>query len=251
MQVTILGSGTSIPHPLRASPGFTIRFDKTSILVDPSSGSLHRAEKRGTSIKQIDYVLFSHFHPDHTGDLGPLLFALKNTEYFGSKKVTLIGPPGLQDLYGRLQVLYGSWVRLDEARLHLYEISDDELSFSDWSVRSLPVLHTENSLGYRFSDLREKVFAYSGDSDYCNALVTLAQDAQVALIKAAYPSEHKVDGHLTPELAGKIAAEARVGKLIVTHLYPLCDQYDLLKEIESAGYQGPAAIAYDGMSLSV
>jgi len=251
MQITILGSGTSIPHPQRASPGLVIRFSKTTILIDPSSGSLHRAERHGARVKDIDYVLFSHFHPDHTGDLGPFLFALRNSEYFGSKKLTLMGPSGLQDLHRGLLDFYGTYIRLESERLTIREIGDDELEFPDWSVRSLPVPHTENSVGYRFTDSQGKVFAYSGDADYCPALIELAQDADAALIEAAQPSQLKVDGHLTPELAGKIAQEAGCKRLIITHLYPVCDDYDLLSEIRSSGYEGPADIASDGMKISL
>ncbi|MDA2934507.1 MBL fold metallo-hydrolase [Acidobacteria bacterium AH-259-D05] len=251
MNITILGSGTSIPHPQRASPGLVIRVNKTTILVDPSSGTLHRAERYGTAVKNIDYALISHFHPDHTGDIGPLLFALRNAEYFGSKKLTLIGPPGLKDFHRGLLELYGSWIRLDPDRLTLQEIRDHELKFSGWSIRSLPVVHTDSSLGYRFTDSKGKVFTYSGDTDYCPELIELARDADAALIEAAQPSQLKVEGHLTPKLAGKVAQEAGVQQLIITHLYPICDHYDLLSEIRSSGYTGPAAIARDGMEITL
>ena len=251
MQITILGSGTSIPHPQRASPGLVIRLNKTTLLVDPSSGSLHRAERHGAKVKDIDYVLFSHFHPDHTGDLGPFLFALRNPEYFGSKKLTLIGPPGLRDLHRGLLDFYGTYVGLESERVTLREIWDDELKFPEWSVRSLPVPHTQNSVGYRFTDSRGKVFAYSGDTDYSAALIELAQDADAALFDAAQPSELKMDGHLTPELAGQIAREAGCKRLIITHLYPVCDDYDLLSEIRTSKYEGRAEIASDGMKINL
>lgn len=251
MQITILGSGTSIPHPERASPGFVIRFDRTVVLVDPSSGSLHRAERYGVPVSEIDHVVLSHFHPDHTGDLGPFLFALRNGEYFGSQKLTLIGPIGLEDLHSGLLDFYGSWIQLEKDRLTIQEVGDTELRFPDWTLRSLPVLHTDNSLGYRFTDSRGKVFTYSGDTDYCAGLIELACDADVALIEAAQPSERKVAGHLTPQLAGKVSLQAGVRHLIVTHLYPVCDGYDLPAEIRSSGYAGRAEIARDGMRIEL
>jgi ribonuclease BN (tRNA processing enzyme) len=249
MQVTILGSGTSIPHPKRASPGFTIQFDHTTILVDPSSGSLHRAEKFGVSIKEIDYVIFTHFHPDHTGDLAPLLFALKNNEYFDSKKITLIGPTGLQDLHNKLSNLYGRWIQLDKEYLVIHEIGEEQLQFSDWDLTSLYVPHTHNSIGLRFRDSLNNTFAYSGDSDYCQKLIELTLNTDAALIEASQPSELKVTGHLTPKLAGQIALQAKINQLIITHLYPVCDNYNLLAEIRSSGYQGQAVIAHDGMKI--
>ena len=58
-------------------------------------------------------------------------------------------------------------------------------------------------------------------------------------------------GHLTPQLAGKAAREAGVRQLIITHLYPICDDYDLLSEIRTSGYEGPAEVAYDGMKIEL
>lgn len=205
MQITILGSGTSIPHPRRASPGLVIQLDDTTVLVDPSSGSLHRAERYGTATRDIDYVFLSHFHPDHTGDIAPLLFALNNSEYFEARTLTLVGPSGLKEFHRGLLDFYGSWIRLEPDRLEIQEIEDDQLKFKDGSVSSLPVVHTDNSVGYRFTNSRGKIFAYSGDTDYCPELVTLATDADAALIEAAQPSSLKVEGHLTPRLAGKVA----------------------------------------------
>ena len=250
MRITILGSGTSIPHPQRASPGLVIRWDETTILVDPSSGSLHRAERYGTSTKSIDYVFLSHFHPDHTGDIAPLLFALRNSEYFKAQPLTLLGPSGLREFHRGLLDFYGDWIRLEPGRLEIQEINDCQ-QLDGGSVRSFPVVHTNNSLGFQFTDSKGKVFAYSGDTDYCPGLIELARGADAALIEASQPSSLKIEGHLTPQLAGKVAREAGVRRLIITHLYPVCDDYDLLSEIRSSGYEGPADVAFDGMKLTL
>ena len=140
---------------------------------------------------------------------------------------------------------------MEKDRLTIQEVGDAELRFPDWTLRSLPVLHTDNSLGYRFTDSQGKVFTYSGDTDYCAGLIELARDADVALIEAAQPSELKVAGHLTPRLAGKVSLQAGVRHLIVTHLYPVCDGYDLPAEIRSSGYAGRAEIARDGMRIEL
>ena len=180
MRITILGSGTSIPHPQRASPGLVIRWDETTILVDPSSGSLHRAERYGTSTKSIDYVFLSHFHPDHTGDIAPLLFALRNSEYFKAQPLTLLGPSGLREFHRGLLDFYGDWIRLEPGRLEIQEINDCQ-QLDGGSVRSFPVVHTNNSLGFQFTDSKGKVFAYSGDTDYCPGLIELAKRCRCRL----------------------------------------------------------------------
>ena len=78
MKITILGSGTSIPHPHRASPGLAVELPEGVALIDPSPGSIHRMVGHGLSFPALRWVLFTHFHPDHTGDLVPILFAMCN-----------------------------------------------------------------------------------------------------------------------------------------------------------------------------
>ena len=64
------------------------------------------------------------------------------------------------------------------------------------------------------------------------------------------PDDLKVDGHLTPSLAGDIATRANVKKLVLTHLYPECDTKDIEKECRRT-YQGPLVLAEDLMRFNV
>lgn len=246
MMVTILGSGTCIPHPERASPGLVVEFDESTVLVDPSAGSLSRMERYGTSASRITHVLFSHYHPDHTGDLVPLLFAARVSQKHMPRKIQLIGPTGLAQLYSGLCEVYRDWIRLEDSRLNLVELEDHSLEFPDWSLQSLRVQHTATSQGFRFSDRSGSIFSYSGDSDYCDNLITLLKDADLAIVDAAYPSHLKVDGHLTPALAGKLAAKSQIQHLVLTHLYPECDGHDLIREARQSGFNGIVEVARDG-----
>ncbi|MEE8584448.1 MAG: MBL fold metallo-hydrolase [Acidobacteriota bacterium] len=249
MIVTILGSGTGIPHPDRASPGFVVGVGERTLLVDPSAGSLQRMAQLGLSFRDVDTVLFSHYHPDHTGDLLPLLFA-RRIEGLNTP-LDLIGPPGLRDFFAGLVRLYGSWVAELEADLAFQEIGHWEGDYPGWTLQSVPVAHTDHSLGYRWNLPDGASFAYSGDTDYCSGLVRLARDADVALIEASHPPPFKVSGHLSGLTAGRAAAEAGVKRLILQHRYPLWDSHDLLAEVRQGGFEGPAEPARDGMRIQV
>ena len=251
MDVVILGSGTSIPHPHRASPGIALALPGGIGLIDPSAGSLHRMARAGLEFQRLSWVAISHFHPDHTGDLVSLLFAARNPHYPTPARLRLIGPPGLADHYRALAGVYGHWIRLGEDRLTIQEIDNGELSLEDCRLTVAPVDHAQPSIGMRLTTSAGRVLAYSGDSDYCSALVELARDATVAVLEASHPTKHKLSGHLTPGLAGRVAAEAGARRLVLTHLYPLCNESDLLEEVRKAGYAGPAEIAGDGLRLAV
>jgi ribonuclease BN (tRNA processing enzyme) len=249
MLVTVLGSGTGIPHPERASPGFVVQVSSRTLLVDPSSGSLQRMAQHGLSFRDVNAVVFSHFHPDHCGDLLPLLFARRIEGL--STPLKLLGPPGLLDFFEGLVRLYGDWVAELREQIGFEEIMHWQGDFAGWKLQSFPVAHTEHSLGYRWTLPDGCCFCYSGDTDYCSGLIRLAKGADAALIEASHPHPLKVEGHLSGLLAGRAAAEAGVKRLILHHRYPVWDGCDLLAEVRQGGYQGPAEPARDGMKIQI
>ena len=77
MKVTILGSGTSVPLADRASPSVAIFIDSRFILMDIGPGAIRQLAIAGLEYQDIDYILISHFHPDHTADLIHFFFATR------------------------------------------------------------------------------------------------------------------------------------------------------------------------------
>ena len=110
--------------------------------------------------------------------------------------------------------------------------------------------HREESLAYRIIDSNGKSIVYSGDTDTTENLVSLAAQADLLICESAMPDTLKVPGHLTPSLAGDIAARAHVKKLVLTHLYPECNQFDIAAQCRKT-YQGPLVIAEDLMRIEV
>jgi ribonuclease BN (tRNA processing enzyme) len=75
LSVMVLGSGGPIATAEgRASAGYLIFTDgKPRILMDVGGGTYQRLAESGTNIKDLDIVLLSHLHADHTGDLTPVM----------------------------------------------------------------------------------------------------------------------------------------------------------------------------------
>jgi ribonuclease BN (tRNA processing enzyme) len=92
--------------------------------------------------------------------------------------------------------------------------------------------------------------AYSGDTDFCENAVILARGADLFICESALPDGMKVEGHLTPSLAGKIATEAGVKKLLLTHFYPECESVDIEAQCRKT-YNGPLILASDLMIVDV
>jgi len=75
LSVMVLGSGGPVATPQgRASAGYLIFTDgKPRILMDAGGGTFQRLAKSGVNVKDLDLVLMSHLHIDHTGDLSPII----------------------------------------------------------------------------------------------------------------------------------------------------------------------------------
>ncbi len=253
-KVTILGSGTCVPSLKRSSCSVMAEIGDTKLLFDSGAGTMRRLLESGTTVFEISYIFFSHFHPDHTSELIQFLFANKYPDGSRRKKpLTIIAGTGFSGFFSGLKAAYGHWIELAPGMLdviELYTNGPDSRRFDNFTVDSLPVEHNDESLAYRITGPNKKSVVYSGDTDYSDNLVTLAKDADLLICESAFPDQLKVDGHLTPSIAGQIAARADVGKLVLTHFYPACEQFDIEKECRKS-YSGPLVLAEDLLKIEL
>jgi len=215
---------------------------------------MHKLLENGVEIFDVSFVFYSHFHPDHTGELVPFLFANKYPD--GSRRkipLTMMAGRGFAKFYDNLKNVYGHWIELAPGLLNIVELDNtgyDMREFDDFKVESLPVEHNLESIAFRITSPAGISMVYSGDTDFSENLVTLAKDADLLICESALPDELKVKGHLTPFLAGEIATRANVRKLVLTHFYPECLKVDIEAQCRKT-YQGELILATDLMSLSV
>ena len=254
MKITILGSGTCVPSLKRSSCSVLIEIEKSLLLFDSGPGTMRRLLEAGVTIDRLSYIFYSHLHPDHTGEFVTLLFASKypNT-YRRLKPFTIVAAEGFANFYEKLQLAYGEWIELAPGLLRISELDKkgrDHLDCGLFDVDSLPMEHTDMSLAYRITGPNGKSVVYSGDTDLCDNLVTLAQGVDVLICESALPDEMKVKGHLTPSLAGKIATQAGVKKLVLSHFYPECDAVDVAEQCRKT-YHGPLELAEDLIEIQL
>jgi ribonuclease BN (tRNA processing enzyme) len=251
--VTILGSGTCVPSLNRSACSVLLTAGGQRMVFDLGPGTMQRLLMAGVTIFEVGHVFFSHFHPDHTGELVPFLFANKYPD--GSRRkipLTLHGGTGFLEFYTHLKKFYKNWIDLS-GRLKIIEYSHhdrDFRRFKGFRVDTLPVAHNPESIAFRITLPGGATMVYSGDTDYTQNLVDLAKTADLFICESAFPDAQKVAGHLTPSLAGQIAAAAGVKHLVLTHLYPECERADLEGECRKT-YAGPLLIAKDLMTIQL
>jgi len=243
-----------VPSLKRGSCSVLIEIAQTLLLFDSGAGTMRRLLEAGVTIDKLSYIFYSHLHPDHTAELVPFLFATKYPHtYSRRKRFTSVAAEGVGDFYEKLKFAYGQWIELTPGLLRILELDTtgrDHLDCGLFDVNSLPMDHTDMSLAYRITAPDGKSVVYSGDTDLCDNLVTLAKGVDVLICESALPDEIKVPGHLTPSLAGRIATQAGVKKLVLTHFYPECDAVDVSQQCRKT-YHGPLVLAEDLMEIEL
>jgi ribonuclease BN (tRNA processing enzyme) len=253
MQITILGSGTLVPTGVRGPAGYAVRTDGTTFLLDSGSGTLRRLWEAGIDYTAIDHLFYSHVHPDHSSDLVPFLFAQRHIPPPApprTRDLTLHGPRGFAAFYRQLALVYGRWVAGEGYAIHVEEHWGSGVSIGPTRIEAHPMRHTVACVGYRITSGAGSIAAYTGDTDVTPAVSELGRDADLLIADCSMPDEAKIEGHLTPGLAGELAAAGGVKLLVLSHFYPACDPVDVVAQCRRH-YAGPIIRAEDLMRIDL
>ncbi len=251
IKLTILGSGTCVPSLRRSSCSFFLETDGAGLLFDIGAGTIHRLLEADIKINEITHIFLSHLHPDHTGELISFLFSSKYPKL--SRKdipLTIIAGKGFKKFFSGLQDVYGDWIEFPPGILSIVEVDtsrQDKFTINNTTIKTIPVKHTAESIAFRIENNGKSV-VYSGDTDYCDNIVKISKNTDLFICESATPDDLKVQNHLSPSIAGKIARESGVKKMVLTHFYPECDKTDIAKECRRT-YDGELVLAEDLMTF--
>jgi ribonuclease BN (tRNA processing enzyme) len=270
LAVQVLGSGGPEMQDKRASTSYLIwDHGRATVIMDAGGGSALRFGESGAQMSQVDVILFSHFHVDHSGDFPALVFS----SWFEDRKrpLPVYGPPGnefmpsatefVRDLFSEPR---GAWRYLSELvepstkgtyTLEAHDVmagSTPALVFrnSKMSVYAVRVIHGAfPSLAWRV-EMGGKRIVFSGDTNGDgDGLTQLAFDADLfiahnAVREGATGVERRL--HMPPSVIGTIAGNAHVKRLVLSHrmLRTLGTETETEAEIRSH-FSGPIAFAND------
>lgn len=249
MELVVLGSGTSIPHPDRISAGYLLLEGGRAVLVDSGPGTIHRLPRVGVAFQEIRDVFYTHLHVDHVLDLVSLLFAKRNPNVHNPPTLTIRGGAGLVEMMDKLRALFHPWLEPRGYDLSVQEYASP-LELEGLRVRACPIHHHPSSLAYRFEDEEGRSVVFSGDTGEDEALVELAGGTTLLVLECSFPEGKGTAGHLTPSAAGRLARRAGVNKLLLTHFYPGCDGREILGPCQAA-FGAEVLLAHDWMRLEI
>ena len=251
MRLTVLGSGSCELRQERSSPAYLLQAGPSKFVLDLGQGAWRRLLDQGVKPASLQGVLISHHHLDHISDLLPLLFALNYDPVMNQQAcMALLGHSGLSRVLEGLEGVFGDWVRPPEKNLrHLWLEAGNKIELAGVKIRVAAASHMETSLAYRL-EYEGLSMVYLGDSEYVHDLADFALGAELLVANCAAPDSNPKPGHIGPSQAGRLAAEAEVKALLLSHLYRVVDP---LKAVASAGKQfdGRVFAAEDGMSLNI
>ena len=252
MEMTVVGSGTVVPRVSRRQSCVVVRTEEETIFLDLGSGAVRGMLHAGVDPFAVDRVFFTHFHPDHTVDIVPLLFAIKyGAEEERTRPLKLYGPEPFKDFFGKITNVWGEWM-LGGYPAEVQELPNtcpSPLDLPGLRVSWAPAEHRPESIAYRLEG-ENGAFIYTGDTEYTESVVDLAKGAHTLLIECSFPDNAPVPGHLTPGGVARIAREAGVARVVLTHIYPPADALDLRQEVRR-GFEGEVLVAEDGLEFSV
>jgi ribonuclease BN (tRNA processing enzyme) len=249
MEIFLLGSGTAIPINQHSPSGLVVKAGGQCLLLDIGPGTLGRLHLAGVACDQIDHLLISHLHPDHTLDLATLLLVFNyapNAERTAPFQIT--GCRGVKEFYARLVNVYPE-IAPSRFELRFREVYQEEFSIGTLRIKCSPTGHTAESVAYRLDDGHHSM-VYSGDASPLGELARLASGADMLISECSFPAGWETEDHLNADTVGEIARTAGVKSLVVVHSYPPALAVDLIGQIRRH-YQGDTKLGFDGLHLSL
>ena len=143
LDLVFLGTSGSVPTARRAPAATLIRRAGERILIDCGEGTQRQLLRSGIGLVELPEVFLTHYHADHYLGLPGMLktFALRGREL----PLTVYGPPGLLDLFGALQRIFGKLTY----KLDLVELRPgDTLDRGEYLLVVFNVNHGMSSNGY-------------------------------------------------------------------------------------------------------
>ena len=242
MKLTVVGMSGSCAGAGSSASSYLLEHEADGrtwrIVLDLGSGSFGALQNYVDPF-DIDALLLSHMHPDHSCDIAGLKVYLKyhpqkgRAVLGGGQRLVTFGP---QDLVERTVSYCGFDSEApgsDESAREVFDfqflLNGVSFQVGPFAITPFEMNHPVSAFGFRISVptlAGVKTFAYTGDTDLCANLDPLSAQADLFLAEAAYVKGRDdaiVDLHLTGAKAGQVAERNGVKKLILTHIPPWND----------------------------
>jgi ribonuclease BN (tRNA processing enzyme) len=290
--VQVLGSGGPFAGSERASTAYLVwRDGRAVVMVDVGGGAFQRFGEAGASLNDLSVLAISHLHPDHVSDLPALLWL---SDAARDRPLAMVGPSGggvfpdiaafasrlFDSELGAFPILAGTLRRPGRGvplDISVVDVTTPRptvvVAEGDLEVGAMGVPHasagvadaTTPSVAYRVRVGDRSVVFSSDQNGTDHRFVEFASGADV-LVMHFGASEQAPEAiravHATPLVVGRIARDARVGRLLLSHVieppvgHPTPEVFSATRLDDNVAavrslYSGPTEVAVDLRCLSV
>ncbi|HEV2860900.1 MAG TPA: ribonuclease Z [Pyrinomonadaceae bacterium] len=254
MRLTVLGSGTSVPHARRSSSAHWLEARGGTLMLDMSAPSVHRAAQEGLDWAGLDAVWVSHFHLDHVGGLAPFLFGTRYapTMQGRTKPLTVYGPRGTEELLRKFDEA-GDYKLFEQPfpfRVREVAPREEFEIFDGLRARAFSTPHTGESLALRIEEEGGASLVYTSDTGFTESLAEFARGSGLFLMECSFFRSKPIETHLELSDAMRLAELAAPGRVMLAHLYPEWDGVDIPGEAGKL-WGGETIAAEDGLRLEI
>lgn len=222
----MLGGSAACPNPGDASSSYLIEQDEFKLVLDCGPGSVP-VLRRYSRLRDVDAVMISHLHSDHTIDLVPFRYGLRYIPGGGGSRVPLWLPPGGRVFLDRLAHVFAVGPESEDTFFDTEFVASEfdpsmPLQVGPFQVSFTPTRHFIECWAMRF-ECDGRTLVYLADTNYMETLADFAREADVLICEATMPpptpDDPKSDGHLTGAEAGRLAQLADVRHLLLSHIW--------------------------------
>jgi ribonuclease BN (tRNA processing enzyme) len=242
-ELTVLGSAGSHTGPGSACSGYLFRADGRQLLVDCGNGSTANLQ-RFTRFEDLDAVLVTHRHVDHCVDLIGMYYGLR-FHPDGGKRIDLYAAGEVVDTLTSLLSTDSAFAFREVFDVHEVQ-GGDRLEVGPMQVTLADSVHPVPTVSVAVEADGVRV-VYSSDSAGGDGLRDFARGADLFLCEATWQGDaddHPDGLHLTARAAGRIASEAGVGRLVLTHVLGSLDR-EVSRAEASETFHGELELAQD------
>jgi len=231
----ICSSRDSRDHRLRTS--VMVSTAETRIVID--SGPDFRQQLLREKVKQLDAVVFTHEHKDHTAGLDDV----RAFNFFSGKPMKVFATERVQEALRReFAYIFTNETYPGVPRIDLHTVHHLPFSVGDLTLQPIEVLHYNLPVtGYRIGDL-----CYITDANRISETAEVLMHGSKVLVLNALRKEKHIS-HFNLEEALALIEKIKPERAYLTHI---SHQLGLQSELEKELPPG-VECAYDGLTVTI